>query len=122
MNDERSFTNSIRDRLDDSIETLDSDVSRRLRLARSRALDSYQEKHGYWKPAGGFALATMLLVAIGVWQFGGNEGNIEKLNNNGIGIVQNMVDLEMIASSDSLQLIEDLEFYQWLDSLEGNAG
>ena len=118
MNDDRSFTNNIRQVLDTSTEELDVDISRRLRLARYRALEHYEEKHSYWKPAGGFALATMLLVAIGVWQFNGNERGIERGN----GMAQTMGDLELIASSDSLQLYEDLEFYQWLDVIEGNAG
>ena len=56
----------------------------------------------------------MLLVAIGVWQFIGNE--------KGNGMAYAMEDLELIASSDSLQLYEDLEFYQWLDVIEDNAG
>jgi len=114
MNDDKSFTNSIRQVLDNSTEELNVDISRRLRLARYRALESYEAKHSYWKPAGGFALASMLLVAIGVWQFSG----IEKGN----GMVQTMDVLELIASSDSLQLYEDLEFYQWLDVIEDNAG
>lgn len=114
MNDEKSFTSSIRRLLDNSTEELDTDISRRLRLARSRALECYGEKHSYWKPAGGFALATTLLVAIGVWQFGASE--------RGNGMAQNMEDLELIASSDSLQLYEELEFYQWLDVIEDNAG
>mgnify|MGYP001823802306 CR=1 FL=1 len=121
MNDDRSFTSSIREVLDDSIGELDSDVSRRLRLARYQALESYEQKHNYWKPAGGFALATMLLVAIGVWQFGGNERDIERFNEIGAVIAQKMDDLELIASSDSLHLYKDLEFYQWLDVLEGNT-
>lgn len=114
MNDDRSFTNNIRQVLDNSTEELDVDISRRLRLARYRALERYEEKHSYWKPAGGFALASMLLVAIGVWQFSGNE--------KGNGMAYAMEDLELIASSDSLQLYEDLEFYQWLDVIEDNAG
>ena len=122
MNDDRSFTSSIREVLDDSIGGLDNDVSRQLRLARYRALESYKEKHSYWKPAGGFALATMLLAAIGVWQFGGNERSIERANESSTVIAKTMEDLELIASSDSLQFYEDLEFYQWLDVIEGNAG
>jgi hypothetical protein len=35
---------------------------------------------------------------------------------------QAMEDLELIASSDSLHLYENLEFYQWLEVIEGNAG
>ena len=114
MNDDRSFTSKVRQVLDTGTEELDTDISRRLRLARYQALESYEEKHSYWKPAGGFALATMLLAAIGVWQFGGTD--------RGNGMAQTVEDLELIASSDSLQLYEDLEFYQWLDVIEDNAG
>jgi hypothetical protein len=117
MNDEQSFINSTRQILDSSAEQLDADISRRLRLARAKALESYTQKHSFWKPAGGFALATMMLIAIGIWQFGGNErGNT--LN----GEAQAIEDLELIASSDSLQLYENLEFYQWLEVIEGDAG
>ncbi len=118
MNDDRSFTSNMHQLLEHSIEDLDDDVSRQLRQARLRALESYEEKHSYWKPAGGFALATMLLVAIGVWQFGDNGRGVET----GHSLTQAMEDLELIATSDSLQLYEDLEFYQWLDVMEGNAG
>ena len=114
MNDEQSFLNNIRQALDNSSDSLDADITRQLRLARSRALEQYEEKYSYWRPASGFALATMLLVAIGVWQFSGYERSN--------GMAQTMEDLELIASSDSLQLYEDLEFYQWLDVIEDNAG
>jgi hypothetical protein len=122
MNDDKSFTQNIQNALDNGIEELDADVSRRLRLARYQALEAYQEKHNYWKPASGFALATMLLVAIGVWQFGGNQRSIEQFNERDTVIAQSIEDLELIASSDSMQFYQDLEFYQWLDVVEGNTG
>ena len=121
MNDDRSFTQNIQQSLDNSVEKLDVEISRRLRLARYQALEAYQEKHTNWKPVGGFALATMLLVAIGVWQFAGNQ-SIEQLNERDTVIAQNIDDLELIAATDSLQFYQDLDFYQWLDAVEDNAG
>jgi hypothetical protein len=117
MNDEQSFTNNIKQTLDSSAEQLDADISRRLRLARANALESYKEKHNIWKPAGSFALAGMLLVAIGVWQFSSND-DINTVD----GMAQAMEDLELIASSDSLHLYQNLEFYQWLEVIKGDAG
>ncbi len=117
MNDEQSFINSIRQTLDSGVEQLDTDISRHLRLARAKAVDSYTEKSPFWKPAGGFALAMMLLVAIGVWQFGGNE-RVKPVT----AMPLAMEDLELVASSDSLQLYENLEFYRWLEVIEGDAG
>lgn len=122
MNDDKSFTQNIQHVLDHSSEELDADVARRLRLARHQALEAYQEKQNYWKPAAGFAVATMLLVAIGVWQFAGKQQDIEKLDQSETIIATNIEDLELIASSESMQFYQDLEFYQWLDTLEGNAG
>ena len=128
MNDDKSFKRHIKQELDNSTEELDSEITRRLRLARYQALEAYQESHSYWKPAGGFALATMLLVAIGVWQFSGKQQDIETINERDTVIAQKTVDLELIenleliASSDSLQFYQDLEFYQWLDMLEGTTG
>jgi len=117
MNDEQSFINNIKQTLNSSAEHLDADISRRLRLARANALESYKEKHSFWKPAGSFALASMLLVAIGVWQFGSNEHS-----NTVDGMAQVVEDLELIASSDSLHLYQNLDFYQWLEVIEGDAG
>ena len=122
MNDDKSFTHNIQQALDNSTEELDADISRRLRLARYHALEAYKVKHSYWKPAGSFAMAAMLLVAIGVWQFGGKQQGVEELNDNGTVIAQNIEDLELVATSDSMQFYQDLEFYQWLDALEGDAG
>ena len=116
MNDEQSFINHIKQVLDDDTEQLDADISRRLRLARAEAVESYTEKHFSWKPAGGFALATMLLVAIGVWQIGGNN-----LVNTTTTMPPAVDDLDLIASSDNLQLYQNLDFYQWLETVEGDA-
>lgn len=116
MNDEQSFINQIKQVLDEDTEQLDSDISRRLRLARAEAVESYTEKHFSWKPAGGFALATMLLVAIGVWQIDGNNP-VNKTTT----MPPAMEDLELIASSDNLQLYQNLDFYQWLETVEGDA-
>ena len=113
MNDEQSFINNIKQALDSSAEHLDADISRRLRLARANAL----EKLSFWKPAGSFALASMLLMAIGVWQFGSNEHS-KSVD----GMAQVVEDLELIASSDSLHLYQNLDFYQWLEVIEGDAG
>lgn len=116
MNDEQSFINNIKQTLDSSAEQLDADILRRLRIARANALDSHKERHSFWKPAGSFALASMLLVALGVWQFGSNE-SVNTID----GMAQGMEDLELIASSDSLHLYQDLEFYQWLEVIEGDT-
>lgn len=116
MNDEQSFINQIKQVLDEDTEQLDSDISRRLRLARAEAVESYTEKHFSWKPAGGFALATMLLVAIGVWQIDGNNP-VNKTTTMPLAVE----DLELIASSDNLQLYQNLDFYQWLETVEGDA-
>lgn len=117
MNDEQSFIHNISQTLDSSVEQLDADISRRLRLARAKAVESYTAKYSFWKPAAGFALASMLLVTIGVWQFAGHE-SVQSVT----ALPHAMEDFELIAASDSLQLYENLEFYQWLEVINGEAG
>ena len=56
-------------------------------------------------------------MAIGVWQFGSNEHS-KSVD----GMAQVVEDLELIASSDSLHLYQNLDFYQWLEVIEGDAG
>jgi len=117
MNDDQSFVHNIKQTLDSSVDQLDVDISRRLRLARAKAVESHSAKHSYWRPVGGFALAATLVAAIGVWQFAGHAPSP------GVAAVpQAMDDFEMIAAADSLQLYENLEFYQWLEVIKGDAG
>jgi hypothetical protein len=94
---------------DDSVERLDAETLSRLNQGRQRAL---QEIHvagpagqwARWVPAGGLAAAAV--VAVMVWQ-GTPVEDAEPA-------AGSAADFEILLSEDSLDMLEDLEFYSWI--------
>ena len=112
MQDDSKLNNRIRTTLDASVDNLDPDVSRRLQQARHAALETAAKpRMPFWQPAGAFALASILLLSVFVWPDRQNMPEPAAL-----------ADLELITADDSLQLYEDLDFYQWLLESDTHAG
>lgn len=110
MQDESKLKQKIRTALNTSVDNLDPEISRRLQQARHAALAKIEKpRMPFWQPAGAFALASILLLAVFVLPDRDHTAEITAL-----------ADLEFIAT-DSLQLYEELEFYQWLLENEINA-
>ncbi len=112
MKRDKAFEQTVRQLLDDSIEELDPAISRRLQQARARALEANGRRFVLWRPAVAFAMSVLLLLAVVFWPTAQHGDSLAPL----------MADMELIAADDSLQLIEDLEFYQWLLETGNNAG
>ena len=99
---------------------IDADTAQKLRIARQEALKGNRRSGGpgsAWQsviphlvPAA--ALASALFVIVGLWQFSSIQNPRAGLDN-----------FEMSAdlSESELELVEDLEFYEWLD-VHGYAG
>ena len=105
MKDETEFTENVKQALDDQAEQLDSMTLRRLSQARIQAVESVERRHKhYWKPVTAFAFSLLLVLAVVLWpqQQGLNE------------FTSTVEDLDLLVADDSLQLYEELEFYQWL--------
>jgi len=101
--------------LDSSIEQIDQDTLTALSEARAQAVQHVRDaaagkagKKSAWQgwlwPTGGLATAMAAVLAVimlssGPVNIGGELGASE---------------FEILASNDSLEMIEDLEFYQWL--------
>ena len=106
--------------LDESIDNLDSDVKDKLYMARRKALaqrsNNYQgntlsKQFIKLLPITSVALTASIVLGIliqtGLWQSEAiNIGN----------------DLELVSTMDSIELYEDLDFYQWLAEDELQAG
>jgi hypothetical protein len=96
---------------DDSVEKLDAATLSRLNQSRQRAL---QEVHvapsagrwARWAPAGGLAVAAV--IAVTVWQ-GRPVDDVAPA-------ADSAADFEILLSEDSLDMLEDLEFFSWIDS------
>jgi hypothetical protein len=99
------FLISVRRELDHGCDAIDGYTLSRLNRIRHAALEHKQTRiRSVWLPAGGFATACMLVLAVSL-----NSGQSDPVQ-----VTPALEDLEILTSSDNLELFEDYEFYQWL--------
>jgi hypothetical protein len=94
---------------DASVDRLDGATLSRLNRARHAALaEAVRPNHAWmsWMPATGVAAAAL----IAVFALRG-PGDIEVIS-------APATDLEILFSEESIEMLEDLEFYSWMDALE----
>ena len=109
--DEEQLSVQAKALFDDSVERLDAATLSRLNQGRQKAL---QEIHAAkpagqwarWVPAGGLAAAAV--VAVVVWQGAAVEHSAPAAGS--------AADFEIMLSEESLDMLEDLEFYSWIDT------
>ena len=113
-NDENRFFQNTRALLDRRSEELDDTVVAKLRAARLRATEvTARRSHrgARSRPVTGLVAASLVLVAAAtVWYA------------NPTAPRNNFDDLEMLASSESPEFYQDLDFYLWLDERKTRAG
>lgn len=106
--EDKKFEQFTKRLLDDSAENLDGGLQSRLTQARFRALE--QKSTTSWlrewipKPIPAFAAAAGLALAL-VFTLNGPTQNQSG---------STLEDLELLATTDQLELYEDMEFYAWL--------
>ena len=119
--DEDKLAKQAKALFDDSVDDLDAATLSKLNQGRQRALAELDNTRPYgqwsrWVPATGVAAAAV--VAVVVWQGTPTETEVPAAST--------MTDFEILLSEDSLDMIEDLEFYSWVGSAEletnGNVG
>lgn len=121
------WTEQAKELLDESARDLDAAALSRLNRARQAALaQRAPRRRAAWLflPAG-FAGACALLLALGVWH--ARRPLTAPLPAQPTGAVAgnalNSVDLDMIASGDDMEMMQDLDFYAWLDAQDqDNSG
>ena len=101
----------------DSVEQLDAATLSRLNQGRQKALQEIQTagpavQWARWVPAGGLAAAAV--VAVLVWQGTPVEHSAPAAGS--------ATDFEILLSEDSLDMLEDLEFYSWMDAAHLDSG
>ncbi len=116
--DEKELTAQAKELFDDSVERLDAATLSRLNQGRQQALQEIREtgpagQWARWVPAGGLAAAAV--VAVVVWQGMPVEHSAPAAGT--------AADFEIMLSEDSLDMLENLEFYSWIDAagLETNG-
>jgi hypothetical protein len=103
------FVARLRQQLDRHAEQLDEATASRLRAARTQALERGGQRNYRWLPVTGLATAAAALLAVLVWQQ--QAGDLPGVED----------DWELVASGEDLELIEELEFYDWLEQTQGRS-
>jgi len=96
---------------DDSVEALDAETRSRLNRGRQAALaelGSGRPVWVHWAPAAGVAAATIFAVVL--WT--GNQAPNE------LAPAASATDFEILLNEDSLEMLEELEFYSWIELAE----
>ena len=120
-NHDEKLARQAKELFDDSVEQLDAATLSRLNRGRQEALAEIERTRpvgnwARWMPATGVAAAAV--VAVVVWQGVATEGPLPATGP--------VTDFEILMGEDSLEMLEDLEFYSWIDPSElesnGNVG
>lgn len=114
------WTTQARSLLDESAQSLDAATLSRLNRARQAALvQRAPGRRAAWMlmPAG-LAGACALLLAVGVWHGRRPQSGQVPTQPPAVaaGNALNSTDLDMIASGDDMEMMQDLDFYAWLDT------
>ncbi|HEX2492644.1 MAG TPA: hypothetical protein VHK24_02630 [Steroidobacter sp.] len=97
-----------RELFEESLQRIDARTRSRLTQARHAALEELRRKHPLgaswlWAPAGALACAVVALLIFGRPGVGGGASSAPSLE-----------DLEAVADAESVELLQDVEFYAWL--------
>jgi len=114
------WTDQARSLLDESAQALDATTLSRLNRSRQAALaQRVPRRRAAWLllPAG-LVGACALLLAVGVWH--ARVPQTAPLASPSATVVSgstvNVVDMDLIASGDDMEMMQDLDFYAWLDA------
>lgn len=101
-------------------DTLDGATASRLNRARQAALGARSAGRwagGGWVPA--LSAAAVGALAVGLWLARENGPPAPSLPP--AGAAESAADLELLLAGDNLEMLEDLEFYTWLDADRSDA-
>ncbi|MBL0714712.1 MAG: hypothetical protein JJV98_13540 [Desulfosarcina sp.] len=111
------FLAHVRSELDREVENLDVDTAARLRRIRYSALEQHESQRVNWWRLFRFsavAVATGMIIAVVMTtNFRSSSTSHDE---------QTLADLEILTSSEQLNLFADFEFYFWLTEKEDHAG
>ena len=116
VNDDDPLVGRAKTLFDESVDDIDAATLSRLNRNRHEALERSARRRlagpwMQWLPAAGVAAAAVFAVA--VWT---GDPSLDELTPPAAAS-----DLEILLEGDELEMLEDLEFYSWID-LEGESG
>jgi hypothetical protein len=105
---DKAFAKKAKRLFDESVDGLDAQTRSRLNRGRQAALEELatgKPAWVQWAPAAGVAAAAV--VAVVLWT--GNQP-VDELTP-----VASATDFEILLTEDSFEMLEDLEFYSWIE-------
>lgn len=106
LDTDRALVEKVKQQLDQHAGAVDDLTAARLGAARRRALKKQGSPRHHWIPLGGLAAATAVAVVSFMLLQQPETQNIE---------------LDLWAAGDDLELIEELDFYAWLEEVQSNS-
>ena len=104
------ITQEAKTLFDESVDGLDAATLSTLNQSRQRALAEAHARPTQWLrwvPAAGMAAASLLVVMMIL----PDPASIQP-------VPAEVADMEILLGEDSIEMLEDLEFYEWIDMLE----
>lgn len=110
-----------REVFDEHVASLDAHARSRLNQARQAALDTARNKQRvitprWLVPAGSMAAVAMIASITFQYLHGGATGADKP------AVTSAMEDMEIIASKDDLDLLQNVDFYEWMDTADAADG
>jgi hypothetical protein len=106
-----TFDRQVKATFDESVDKLDAATLSRLNRGRQEALAELQ-RPGYrwsqWMPATGVAAAVLVAVILLQSPTGVDD----------FPDAANVTDMEILLGEDSIEMLEELEFYSWIDTAD----
>jgi len=105
---DKAFAQQAQQLFDDSVEGLDAATCSRLNRGRQAALaelNTGRRVWVQWAPAAGVAAAAVFAVVLWTGSQPADEFTPQA----------SATDFEILLTEDSLEMLEDLEFYSWID-------
>ena len=119
-----AFVEQAGSMLREGADTLDANTRSRLNKARQKALLELSERSriqrwfaDQWVPA--VSAAFVMVLAAGLWLGIGMQTQSEVESPQitvAPAVPRDLTDLDVLLADESLEMIEDLEFYSWMDS------
>lgn len=103
------FTAQVKQQLERHAEDVDELTAARLQAMRKRALEAARQRSFSGWPLGGLAAAAAVLVVVVFWSLA--PGDFDMLP----------VDADTLAQVEDLELLEELEFYAWLEDTQPSS-
>ena len=88
------------------MDSLDANTLSKIRQVRAQAVDKAEARHVNWFGIMSGALATACVMVFAVMILLQSPTTLQSVP---------IDDLELLSSSENLELFEDLEFYEWLE-------